>query len=180
MNCCLNDTPDEAATEGAERPSAEVSRALRNCPGCRAAARAVTRRTILLMIKPALLDQVDGKNWRFCAEPECRVVYFAEQDDAVITTDELRVRVGLKERQHPIPLCYCFGFDEADARAEIAQTGRSTIRQRIAVLVRQGLCACETRNPSGACCLGEVNKAVRRLKDESLPDLQREGVICKT
>jgi hypothetical protein len=29
-------------------------------------------------------------------------------------TEALRVRVGLKERADPIPLCYCFGFDEKD------------------------------------------------------------------
>lgn len=81
-------------------------------------------------------------------------------------TDDLRVRVGLKERVDPIPLCYCFGFEESDAREEISRTGTSTISQRIAALIKQKMCACPARNPSGACCLGEVNKAVKRLIDE--------------
>src|SRR5262249_4334747 len=78
-------------------------------------------------------------------------------------TVDLRVRVGFKEHDDPIPLCYCFGFDEADVREEIACTGESAIPQKISAMVKQGLCACETRNPSGACCLGEVNKTVTRL-----------------
>jgi hypothetical protein len=78
-------------------------------------------------------------------------------------TEDLRVRVGLKEKDDPAPLCYCFGFDERHARDEIASTGRCSIPERITALIRQGMCACAERNPSGACCLGEVNRAVKRL-----------------
>lgn len=115
------------------------------------------------MLKPPLLDRAPEGNWRFCAGADCRVVYFAEEGDVVFTTGDLRLRVGLKEREDPIPLCYCFGFDEADVREEIACTGASAVPQKISAIVKQGLCACETRNPSGACCLGEVVKTVTRL-----------------
>jgi hypothetical protein len=96
------------------------------------------------------------------------VVYFSEDGDAVFTTGDLRVCVGAKEREDPIPLCYCFGFDEGDVREEIGRTGGSMIPQKISVLVKQGMCACETRNPSGACCLGDVIEAVRRLTNGRL------------
>jgi DNA-binding transcriptional MerR regulator len=95
-----------------------------------------------------------------------KVVYFAAVAGAIFTADALRVRVGLKVKDDPVPLCYCFGFEETDARAEIALTGRTTIPQRITAFIKQGMCACEERNPSGACCLGEVNKAVKRLMAE--------------
>lgn len=120
------------------------------------------------MLKPSLLDRVNEGSWRFCAGADCRVVYFAEGGGSIFTTDDLRMRIGLKEREDPIPLCYCFGFDEADVREEVARTGRSAIPQRIAAMVEQGLCACETRNPSGACCLGEVIKTFTRLTRGSL------------
>jgi hypothetical protein len=115
------------------------------------------------MLKPSLLERVGEGAWRFCAGADCLVVYFSEDSDAVFTTGDLRVRVGLKEREDPIPLCYCFGYDEADVREEIAHTGGSAVPQKIAAMVKQGLCACEARNPSGACCLGEVIKTVTRL-----------------
>ena len=115
------------------------------------------------MLKPELLDRAGEGEYRFCADPDSRVVYSTEGGGPCFTTDDLRVRVGLKERGDPVPLCYCFGFDERDAREEIARTGQCLIPQRITALIRQGMCACLERNPSGACCLGEVNKAVKRL-----------------
>ncbi len=38
--------------------------------------------------------------------------------------------------------------------------GQCTIPARIAAEIRAGRCACAIKNPSGACCLGEVNRAV--------------------
>lgn len=90
----------------------------------------------------------------------------------VFTKDALRVRVGMKEKEAPIPLCYCFGFDEEDARAEIARVGRSTIPQRISVFIKQGMCACPTRNPSGACCLGDVSKVIARLMGDGAANVE--------
>jgi hypothetical protein len=79
----------------------------------------------------------------------------------------LRVRVGLKEKDGPVPLCYCFGFSEQAVREEIAANGHSLIPQRITALIKERMCACEERNPSGACCLGEVTQAVKRLMKEA-------------
>jgi hypothetical protein len=163
MNCCSTEIQTEV--DGAEREVVKLSpsRGSRICPGCGGASRSVARRTILLMLKPSLLERLSEGSWRFCLGSDCRVVYFAEDGDLVFTTDDLRVRVGLKQLDDPIPLCYCFGFDEADVREEVARTGGSSIPQKIIALVRQGLCACEARNPSGACCLSEVIKNVTRL-----------------
>ncbi|MGH9755195.1 MAG: putative iron-sulfur cluster-binding metallochaperone, partial [Blastocatellia bacterium] len=163
MNCCSTERRNEAP--GAEIVGAKSLRSpgTRSCPSCRGASRSVARRTILLMLKPSLSDRAPEGNWRFCVGADCRVVYFAEEGDVVFTTGDLRLRVGLKEREDPIPLCYCFGFDEADAREEIACIGASAIPQKISAMIEQGSCACETRNPSGSCCLGEVIRAVTRL-----------------
>lgn len=137
--------------------------ARRACHNCGHSSRAVTRKVVLLMLKPEYLDGVGEGKYRFCHNPECEIVYFIEGINLVFTKNALRVRVGLKEKEGQIPLCYCFGFNEEDARAEIARTGRSAIPQRISTLIKQGMCACPTRNPSGSCCLGEVNKVIARL-----------------
>jgi Zinc binding domain len=137
------------------------------------------------MLKPEHVDRAGADHYRFCTNPECRGVYFPEDDGAAFTTDDLRLRVGLKEKQDPIPLSYGFGFDEADARDEIAHTGQTSIRQRIAALIKQGMCACPERNPSGVCCLGEVNKAIKRLlaEDQAAGEKKSErnwrGVVPK-
>jgi hypothetical protein len=120
---------------------------------------------MLLMLKPEFFDQVGENQYRFCASPECPVVYFSRARSFSI--GDLRVRVGLKEKDGPIPLCYCFGFSEEAAREEIQSKGHTAIPQRIAELIRERMCACELRNPSGACCLGEVTQAVKRLMKEA-------------
>jgi len=52
------------------------------------------------------------------------VVYFEDKGGGDFTVDDMRVRVGLKGKSDPIPLCYCFGFDEFHIREELAPTGR--------------------------------------------------------
>lgn len=173
MSCCQTDaTPAEASPFDGETAPAPLDDAGRGCARCGAASRLVTRSTVLLMLRPELLDRAVEGEYRFCTDPDCRVVYFTEGGGPCFTTDDLSVRVGLKERDDPVPLCYCFGFDEHDAREEIALTGQCSIPQRISALIKQGMCACLERNPSGACCLGEVNRAVKRLlagADEAPP-----------
>ncbi len=160
MNCC---TPETATDDGhtAETLATEISAA--RCQDCEGQSRPVSRKTVLLMLKPHLLEQAMTGTYSFCAAPDCRVVYFEEQGSQRFTTDDLRVPVGVKASEGPIPLCYCFGFDESHIRDEISRTGTTTVSSRIAALIREGLCACESRNPAGVCCLGEVNKATKSL-----------------
>lgn len=169
-DCCSSNALSEEALDVSETLSADPQNApapfddaRHGCANCGRASRLVTRKTMLLMLKSEMFDRVGESEYRFCPDPECNVVYFTENGKRNFTTEDLRVRVGLKERTDPIPLCYCFGFDESDVREEIERTGRTSIPQRIAELLKQKMCACPARNPSGACCLGEVTKTVRRL-----------------
>src|SRR5215472_11983791 len=132
------------------------------CVRCDGKGRAVSRKTVLLMLKPVFLEHTMSGSYSFCPERDCPVVYFDETGERHFTVDDLRIRVGLKVKDDPIPLCYCFGFDENHVREEIAKTGRTSIPERISKLIREGLCACDTRNPAGVCCLGEVNKNAKR------------------
>jgi hypothetical protein len=117
------------------------------------------------MVRAELFSRIGEHEYRFCLDPDCPIVYFSEDCQVAFRTEDLRVRVGLKERVDPIPLCYCFGFDERDVREEIAATGASTIPQRIVALINQKMCVCPAKNPSGACCLGEVNEALKSLME---------------
>jgi bacterioferritin-associated ferredoxin len=89
------------------------------------------------------------------------VVYYSS-DGIQILKQQLRVRVGLKETDDPILLCYCFGVTERMIREEIRQTGRSTASARLRAEVKAGACRCEVENPSGRCCLGEVIQAEKQ------------------
>ena len=135
------------------------------CGRCGGQGRPVSRKTVLLMLKLELLEQATMGTYGFCPAHDCPVVYFNECSSQIFTKDNLRVVVGVKAKTDPIPLCYCFGFDESHVRAEISQTTKTTIPEKISRLIREGLCACVARNPAGVCCLGELNRAVKRLTE---------------
>jgi len=98
----------------------------------------------------------------FCDASDCEVVYFALDAEAPrFRREDLVVRVGAKETADPIPICYCFGFTRQDIWDEIRRTGKSTVAQRITGELRAGNCACEVKNPSGKCCLGDVTRTAR-------------------
>ncbi len=98
----------------------------------------------------------------FCEEPSCDVVYFPSDPKApVFRRSDLLVRVGTKEAEDSVPVCYCFGFTRQDIWDETRQTGRSTVAERITAEVKAGNCACEVKNPSGKCCLGNVTRTVK-------------------
>lgn len=154
MSCCTVDSSDHLQTIQHQVCS------------CGTQSKRVSRKTLLSMLKPQLLEQALDGTYRFCSVRDCPVVYFEEQGTRVFTVDNLRIVVGVKASIDPIPLCYCFGFDESHLRDEIVRTGSTAIPERISRLIREGLCACDVRNPSGTCCLGEINTAAKRLKQE--------------
>ncbi len=107
----------------------------------------------------------------FCNAPDCDTVYVSALGDHLIGKDMLTTRVGIKENEDPIPLCYCFGYEREAVREDIRRTGDTDIQKIITERVRAGECRCEETNPSGACCLGDVAKAIRHaqaLKEQGL------------
>src|SRR5437660_6754632 len=104
----------------------------------------------------------------FCNAPDCEVVYFGLAAEAPrFRRQDVIARVGAKETADPIPICYCFGFTRQDIWEEIRSTGKSTVAKRIRAEVEAGRCACEVKNPSGKCCLGDVTRTAKdRLVQE--------------
>ncbi len=169
MNCCVTEESDGPTASKADEASgtADELHETHRCSSCNGQSRPVSRKTVLLMLKPELLERAMHGNYSFCSAGDCSTVYFEDKSGEQFTVNDLRIRVGLKVNDDPIPLCYCFGFDESHIRDEISTTGETTIPARISSLIREGLCACDSRNPSGMCCLGEVNKTANRLRETS-------------
>lgn len=130
------------------------------CPKCASTGRKVTNVTIESILASDSADRLVGVTPRFCPTPSCPVLYFGS-DGSIATTDEANVRVGVKENADDSPLCYCFGISRADIAADVAASGTSAAPARIQAEVRAGHCACEQKNPSGSCCLGDVRAALR-------------------
>ena len=118
------------------------------------------------MLTQVALRQVSTAAHRFCPDPRCDIVYFAE-DGRTYSKADLRVPVWQKEPAGARVVCYCFGENEADIRSEIEINGRSDAAQRVRAHIKAGRCACEVRNPLGMCCLGDVSAAVKRVGESS-------------
>jgi hypothetical protein len=135
------------------------------CPVSRSVGARVGLVTLRALLTGDALRRLNGTDYRFCADAECDVVYF----DAATSTfrkHDVRVRVGPKETEDPIPICYCFDVTIGDLRNEIAARGMTDLPATIGAEIRAGHCACEVRNPKGTCCLGDVTRAVSSIQQE--------------
>lgn len=136
------------------------------CPTNGASSRRVPALTVRSLLRKLPFAMPDTQYY-FCDSPDCDLVYFAFDPRAPrFRREDLSVRVGVKNSSDPIPVCYCFGFTRQDILEEIRATGQSTVAKRIAVEVEAGRCACEIKNPSGKCCLGEVARAVKSTEQQ--------------
>ena len=135
-----------------------------NCPTNGRRTKPVPRSTVELLTRPEIRASLVPQPYYFCDAPDCDVVYVSALGDHLVTKDQLTVRVGIKEIEDPIPLCYCFGFDRRGVRAEVSRTGDTDIKKVITSRVKAGECRCEEANPSGSCCLGDVSRAIELAK----------------
>lgn len=97
-------------------------------------------------------------------------MYFFPETDIMIDKAELTVRVGLKETEEPITVCYCFQHTKSDIELDFAENGRSTIEQDIRQKVKTKQCSCEIMNPKGRCCLGDVRDTYIKSKEAVLAE----------
>ncbi len=143
------------------------------CPMNGQKTRPVGRRTLDALLGPEPKAKLRPQPYYFCDSPECDVVYVSALGDHAVAKDELVVRVGIKETEDPVPICYCFGYARKDIREDFRLKGDTDIQKTITERVRAGECRCEETNPSGGCCLGNVVRAImeaRAMKEQGLLD----------
>lgn len=145
-----------------EHDRCAVSAAAARCPASGAAGVSVDTLTVKALLTATALRRFEPGDYRFCPDPSCAVVYF-DADGHTFSASDVRVGVWQKQPEGDRVVCYCFGDNETDIRAEIARDGRSQAAERVRAHIQAGRCACEVRNPRGACCLGDVSAAVKRL-----------------
>jgi Zinc binding domain len=158
---------------GAKSGSAPV---VMDCPVNGARSKKVDMLTVKSLVRHLPLG-MPNTQYYFCEAAACDVVYFPFDTQAPsFRREDLLVQVGAKQKADPAPVCYCFGFTREDIENEIAKTGHSTVGDRITAEVKAGKCACEVKNPSGKCCLGNVARVVndclranQRKKIEAAP-----------
>ncbi|MFQ5652866.1 MAG: hypothetical protein ACE5IY_23300 [bacterium] len=134
------------------------------CRECGQKAQTVQRLTLEHLLKADRVADLRTGDYFFCATPACSVVYFSNETGQYFGKQDVRVRVGIKETEEPVPVCYCFAYTRKKIFEEVQAAGESTALPFITERVKAGLCRCEIENPSGRCCLGEVKKTVTEAK----------------
>ncbi|MBI4551048.1 MAG: copper chaperone Copz family protein [Candidatus Latescibacteria bacterium] len=157
-NCCTvpTTTPECCVTVSGDADASPV------CRICGQKAKPVDRITPEHLLKPEAAVQLRGTVYHFCATPTCDVVYFSNATGQYFHKGDVTVRVGMKEIEDPIPICYCFDYTVRHIEDEIRTTGATTIPERIRAEVKAGHCRCEVMNPQGTCCLGNVARTVKK------------------
>jgi len=123
----------------------------------------VDLQTVKALLTEHALRRLEAAVFYFCARADCDHVYMAA-DGQVFTTADLRVPVWQKQLFGERQVCYCFGENEADIRRELEASGTSAAVERVRRHIGAKRCACDIRNPRGACCLGDVTAAVKRVQ----------------
>ena len=120
------------------------------CPQCHNNGTLVSTTTIEHHLKQPWQWQADNQHYYFCDDPACEVAYFSA--DSRIKQSELRLKIGIKTQNPDDLICYCYGVSVQQAKAN------PEIKAFVVDKTKQSNCACETRNPSGRCCLKDFSK----------------------
>jgi Zinc binding domain len=134
------------------------------CPKNGKICKPVPRITVETLTGPEHRRSLTSMPYSFCDSPDCDVVYVSASGEQVITKNQLRVRVGIKEKEDPIQFCYCFDFDRKAIWDDIRLKGTTDIPRMITDRVKAGECRCEVTNPRGSCCLGDIYRAVKQAQ----------------
>jgi hypothetical protein len=134
-----------------------------HCPSCGLEGRAVQNLTVKSMLAVSHQNLLDTE-YRFCTSAACEVVYFSSDGRQYYAKSQIRERVYQKEPDaEDVFVCYCFQHTRGqvvnsspEKQAEIVASINTGIQNR--------QCACDTRNPQGSCCLGNVHKLIKQTQ----------------
>ncbi len=136
-------------------------------------------------------NRIDN-SFYFCPSRECEVVYFSNSSGVYFTKREVKIRVGIKEKEEPKPLCYCNRVTEEMLRRAILEERCCSSVEEVQSKTRAGRGRwCVVTNPSGRCCewylkdiisemLGMAKLAKGQKKEERLRrvELEISGMTC--
>lgn len=138
-----------------------------NCPVSGTRSKQVAVLTVKSLVRH-LPFGMPSTQYYFCDAPGCDVVYFPLHPEALtFRREDLLVRIGAKETEDSSPVCYCFGITRDQIQKEIRKTGKSAAAERVKAEVKADRCACEVKNPSGKCCLGDIARTVKLAQESA-------------
>jgi hypothetical protein len=136
------------------------------CPTCDTRATSVSTVTLYHLLEPLNARDVQSdKIYSVCQTRSCPILYFSNDHSQTFESPDVRTTVGFKQPEDdpPHPVCYCFGYTKENIAEEIEKTGESTVVDWITERVQADECACEYKNPTGQCCLGDVRSVLSEI-----------------
>lgn len=147
MNCCDKSTNNESL----------------NCPVCGQQATVVQAVTPKALLHKELSEIISAdKTYRYCKSKSCNVSYFT--DGQIFRTHDLKVKATHKNDGLDVPVCYCFKYSRGDILDSLKATGTTQALNEIMDKMKDPGCFCETCNPQGSCCLGNVSSWIIEAK----------------
>jgi len=122
------------------------------CPLCAQNALPVSRQTMVHQVQFPDNQSLPADDYGFCSNKDCTTGYFSSA--TVIPKTQLRAF-------HPdqtAMLCHCFDISEFAYRAALADGTAQDVKAFVIQQTKENLCACESRNPSGRCCLADFKR----------------------
>jgi len=113
------------------------------CPICNSKSEVVQKKTVLSLLKVGKQLPIEDQQMYYCSNSSCSLVYFSE--DQNFYRKDLKVDISHK-------ICYCFDI----SREEIETKGKEEILKKITDNMKDVGCSCDTRNPSGRCCISKI------------------------
>ncbi len=101
-------------------------------------------------------QHIPEDDYAFCANMDCHLGYFSASH--VFPKDKLR---AFQPNQTAM-LCYCFDISQSDYSKALQSNESEAMKAFVVQQTKDQLCACESRNPSGRCCLVDF----KRMEDE--------------
>lgn len=132
------------------------------CPACGRPGQEVPALIVKSLARREAKPRVGPGPYFLCENADCDTVYY-DLESHGLRRDELRTRVGYKERSPDRLVCYCLRVTEQDILAEVAEKQCCTSLEQVeqATGARTGK-ACNYTNPTGACCGPEVRAVINK------------------
>ncbi|MDX8412950.1 MAG: hypothetical protein R8J85_02580 [Mariprofundales bacterium] len=127
-----------------------------SCPACGQRCLPVSKHTMLHQLQFPDNQHLAEGDYAFCANVDCLGGYFSQRNR--IAKSQLRAF----QSSATLRLCHCFDISESSYRVALTNGTAQAIKAFVIQQTKDGLCACESRNPSGRCCLASF----RRLEQD--------------
>ena len=147
MPCCNPDSSGHVTQE--------------SCPKCDKPCKSVAIRTLYHQIRFPENQGIAPESYYYCPLKNCSVGYFTLAG-LIIPKHHLRTISNIEHNK----LCYCFDIDVSQYISALKDRNAEAIKNFVIKLTKSGDCACETRNPSGRCCLADFKKLEKEYNNQ--------------